>query len=60
MAQVDLDALALRGEQLTHIIIDRYLSGLGGELCALQHAPQTAPSAVESPVTDPEGSDHGP
>ena len=28
MAQHDLDALALRGEQLTHVIVDRYLSAL--------------------------------
>lgn len=28
MAQRDLDALALRGEQLTHVIVDRYLSSL--------------------------------
>lgn len=28
MAQNDLDMLALRGEQLTHIIVDRYLSNL--------------------------------
>ncbi len=28
MAQYDLDALALRGEQLTHIIVARYLSDL--------------------------------
>jgi NTE family protein len=28
MAQTNLDALALRGEQLTQIIVDRYLSGL--------------------------------
>lgn len=28
MAQNDLDKLALRGEQLTHIIVDRYLSNI--------------------------------
>jgi NTE family protein len=28
MAQNDLDMLALRGEQLTHIIVDRYLSNI--------------------------------
>lgn len=26
MSQRDMDALALRGEQLTHVIVDRYLS----------------------------------
>jgi NTE family protein len=35
MSQTDLDALARRGEQLTHIIVDRYLSQLCGEL--VQH-----------------------
>jgi NTE family protein len=28
MRQADLDALSLRGEQLTHIILDRYLPAL--------------------------------